>query len=110
MALYSQLFYDNNLVCQTPQVVREEMLGWEELRKKRYGRGRKRKRVEEGEKGKEEEDGVVPILFHHVNGKEKRERDSLSWYNPAEINWVLEFLRSLIMGKGVEKVIGRMWG
>ena len=92
MTLYSHLFYDNNLVCQTPRVVWEEMLGWEKLR-----------RGAEGERKKE----VVPILFHHVNGQERRDRDSPSWYNQQEIDLVLNFLKSLIAGEGVEKVAGK---
>lgn len=42
-----------------------------------------------------------PIIFHHVEGQEKKLPDSPSWMNTAELNVVKSYLEELVTQRGV---------
>eukprot|EP01062_Namystynia_karyoxenos_P074489 TRINITY_DN713_c0_g3_i1.p1 TRINITY_DN713_c0_g3~~TRINITY_DN713_c0_g3_i1.p1 ORF type:complete len:1121 (+),score=344.73 TRINITY_DN713_c0_g3_i1:472-3834(+) len=77
-ALYSDTFYDATLVPRAPADVTARFLGWELL-------------PQPG----------VPMLFWHVEGEERRDADSPSWYNADEIDVVKKVLESLLHDNAV---------
>eukprot|EP01062_Namystynia_karyoxenos_P074483 TRINITY_DN713_c0_g1_i1.p1 TRINITY_DN713_c0_g1~~TRINITY_DN713_c0_g1_i1.p1 ORF type:complete len:1450 (+),score=393.86 TRINITY_DN713_c0_g1_i1:95-4351(+) len=78
--LYSDTFYDAELVPRAPADVAGRFLRWRDLPNRR-----------------------VPLLFHHVEGVEARDADSPSWYNKEEIGAVKQVLESLLQdGSGVQ--------
>eukprot|EP01062_Namystynia_karyoxenos_P074485 TRINITY_DN713_c0_g1_i3.p1 TRINITY_DN713_c0_g1~~TRINITY_DN713_c0_g1_i3.p1 ORF type:complete len:1403 (+),score=380.74 TRINITY_DN713_c0_g1_i3:95-4210(+) len=72
-ALYSDAFYEGSLVPRAPAESSARFTGWCEL-----------------------PNPEAPVLFWHVQGRERRDKDSPSWYNPEEITVVKHVLHSLL--------------
>ncbi len=72
--IYNTLFYQDRLVCRAPRSITHSLLEckWRGL-----------------------PNPNVPLLFRHTSGQEDREEDSPSWFNQAEINAVMDILKSL---------------
>ena len=87
MGLYSKFFYNSHLICETDPKISQQLLKWEGLRPP--------------VPSLQSSPSPVPILFHHVDGKEARDADSPSWYNQQEINVILLFLGALLKSQGV---------
>lgn len=74
LSIYSSMFYDSILVSSpdTPSET-NACIGWSHL-----------------------PNPQVPLLFLHVDGQERRERDSPSWFNQAEIEAVKAMAERLV--------------
>jgi len=81
LELPNRLFYANALQCCAERLLVEACLGWEGLPAKR-----------------------VPLLFHGIQGKDMREGNSPSWFNPDEVVAVVKIVQELLkphaMGRG----------
>ncbi|KAM6237092.1 helicase MOV-10 [Porphyrio hochstetteri] len=75
----NELFYDSELrACEGEELdVRSLYCAWEELPKKGF-----------------------PIIFHGVCGEDRREAKSPSFFNTAEIEVLVQYLRKLLQSKG----------
>uniref|UniRef100_A0A8D2NDG8 RNA helicase n=1 Tax=Zonotrichia albicollis TaxID=44394 RepID=A0A8D2NDG8_ZONAL len=75
----NELFYDNELkVCRSNGLdIRNLFCTWEELPKKGF-----------------------PIIFHGVCGEDQREAKSPSFFNTAEIEVLVHYLRKLLQSRG----------
>ncbi|NXC08563.1 SDE3 helicase, partial [Orthonyx spaldingii] len=75
----NELFYDNELkVCHSDGLdIRNLYCNWEELPKKGF-----------------------PIIFHGVCGEDQREAKSPSFFNTAEIEVLLHYLKKLLQSQG----------
>ncbi|NXM45339.1 SDE3 helicase, partial [Gymnorhina tibicen] len=77
----NELFYDNELkVCKSDRLdIRNLFCTWEELPKKGF-----------------------PIIFHGVCGEDQREAKSPSFFNTAEIEVLVHYLKKLLQSRGKE--------
>ncbi|NWV07663.1 SDE3 helicase, partial [Ptilonorhynchus violaceus] len=75
----NELFYDNELkVCKSDGLdIRNLYCNWEELPKKGF-----------------------PIIFHGVRGEDQREAKSPSFFNTAEIEVLVHYLKKLLQSRG----------
>ncbi|NXU07676.1 SDE3 helicase, partial [Buphagus erythrorhynchus] len=75
----NELFYDNELkVCKSDRLdIRNLYCTWEELPKKGF-----------------------PIIFHGVCGEDQREAKSPSFFNTAEIEVLVHYLKKLLLSRG----------
>ncbi|NXE06609.1 SDE3 helicase, partial [Lophotis ruficrista] len=75
----NELFYDSELkACESHELdVRSLYCAWEELPKKGF-----------------------PIIFHGVCGEDRREAKSPSFFNTAEIEVLVQYLRKLLQSRG----------
>lgn len=75
----NELFYDNELkVCKSDGLdIRNLYCTWEELPKKGF-----------------------PIIFHGVRGEDQREAESPSFFNTAEIEVLVHYLKKLLQSQG----------
>ncbi|NXQ50424.1 SDE3 helicase, partial [Catharus fuscescens] len=75
----NELFYDNELkVCKNSRLdIRNLYCTWEELPKKGF-----------------------PIIFHGVCGEDQREANSPSFFNTAEIEVLIYYLKKLLLSRG----------
>ncbi|NXD26131.1 SDE3 helicase, partial [Spelaeornis formosus] len=75
----NELFYDNELkVCNSDRLdIRNMYCPWEELPKKGF-----------------------PIIFHGVCGEDQREAKSPSFFNTAEIEVLVHYLKKLLQSRG----------
>eukprot|EP00899_Mesostigma_viride_P016727 jgi/Mesvir1/25055/Mv11899-RA.1 len=79
LQVYSDLFYDGTLVTEADPALTHSLLGWHRL-----------------------PNPDIPLLLAHVDGDERRDADSPSWYNQAEINAVEGIMNDLLAsGLGV---------
>eukprot|EP00727_Mastigamoeba_balamuthi_P014090 m51a1_g9303 hypothetical protein (663) ;mRNA; f:68025-73186 len=74
MQLYSELFYDSKLVPCAPPIVSDRFVGNLDWLLP---------------------NPMIPIAFFHVDGTERRDKDSPSWYNQAEVDVVAQLLHAL---------------
>lgn len=72
----NEMFYSSELQASANEMISHSMLRWEELPQK-----------------------GVPLLFHGVLGKDERECNNPSYFNPDEIRIVLGYVVSLLDGK-----------
>jgi len=72
LELYSSVFYASSLIACALPCTTNRFLNWNRLPDKRH-----------------------PILFQHVEGTEKRDPDSPSWYNMDEIEVVMDLIDDL---------------
>lgn len=72
----NEMFYSSELQASADEMISHSMLRWEELPRK-----------------------GVPLLFHGVCGKDVRENNNPSYFNPDEIRVVLGYVLSLLHGK-----------
>lgn len=77
MRLYSEAFYDNALVHR-PRPAQQSLVRWAAFL--------------HNEASLESH----PVIFHHINGREARDKDSPSWYNQQEIEVVKSYVESLL--------------
>ena len=70
MNIYSEIFYEGRL---NSKVDENELFKWDMLNNPN-----------------------TPVLFKHINGLEKRDQDSPSWYNDSEIDHVKEITLDLV--------------
>mmetsp|Transcript_8990 Transcript_8990/g.19499 ORF Transcript_8990/g.19499 Transcript_8990/m.19499 type:complete len:748 (-) Transcript_8990:97-2340(-) len=85
LELPKRLFYENELLCCANPLLTHSCLNWEDLPK--LG---------------------VPLLFHGIVGKDTREGNSPSWFNPDEVMQVCEYVRALLqphaLGRGGQQL------
>ncbi|RHY23428.1 hypothetical protein DYB32_009204, partial [Aphanomyces invadans] len=73
LSVPNELFYDGDLVACAPTSMTHSLLEWPSLPNR-----------------------SVPLLFHGISGGELQTNDSPSWYNPYELQLVLEYVESLV--------------
>eukprot|EP00731_Ephydatia_muelleri_P022834 Em0015g417a len=73
LKLYSDQFYDGELMERADHEITHRLCTWECLPTKE-----------------------VPLIFHGIQGKEFRERGSPSWFNPFEAEQVLIYTKALV--------------
>ena len=69
----SQLFYDNELIASADPVVTQSLQHWETLPKPGF-----------------------PLIFHGVMGKDMREANSPSFFNPEEVVFVVDYIEAIL--------------
>lgn len=72
----NELFYENELEVCADEMMRNSLCSWDELPKKGF-----------------------PIIFHGVQGEDKREPKSPSFFNPQEIKKVVSYVDSILSTK-----------
>lgn len=83
----NELFYDGELQACADEYARNFYCNWEELPKKNF-----------------------PVIFHGVTGIDKREASSPSFFNVAEVEVLMDYVRKLLQAqgkKGVAKIAPR---
>ncbi|KAM9320258.1 helicase MOV-10 [Gastrophryne carolinensis] len=86
----NELFYDNELEPRADEMATRIYCNWEKLPKKDF-----------------------PIIFHGVLGKDEREGNSPSFFNVAEIEVLMSYLKSLLetqKKKGIAKISAKEIG
>ena len=76
LATPNALFYSNELIPAADELVRRSLCAWPSFPQKDF-----------------------PLLFHHINGKEQREKCSPSWCNLDEMALILTYVRELLEWK-----------
>lgn len=82
LSLPSKMFYSSELRAKADPMVANCYLGWEHLVREKS-----------------------PIIFHSVQGKDQREERSPSFFNPHEVEIVVNYLEKLLTANGKYKVI-----
>ena len=77
----NQMFYDDELQACADVMLRESLCSWEGLPKRGF-----------------------PVVFHGVVGEDMREERSPSFFNPQEVNVVVQYVESLLEARGGVKV------
>ncbi|KAG2483250.1 hypothetical protein HYH03_017848 [Edaphochlamys debaryana] len=83
LAVPNAAFYDGELLAAAAREEVTSLLHWEELPNRQ-----------------------VPILFHHLKGRDLQEARSPSWYNLEEINQVKRYVQSLMALRGGRRPTG----
>lgn len=80
----NEKFYDNELRPSSSPAIANALIGWEHLPNKSF-----------------------PLIFHGVEGENMREGTSPSWFNPVEVDVILNYVNLLIKtGKaGIEDIM-----
>ncbi|XP_046896067.1 putative helicase mov-10-B.1 [Hypomesus transpacificus] len=73
----NELFYDGELQVFADKIVRNSYCNWEHLQKQGF-----------------------PIIFHGVTGRDEREANSPSFFNVAEVEILIEYLKKLFQTQG----------
>ncbi|CAB1428895.1 unnamed protein product [Pleuronectes platessa] len=73
----NELFYDSELLCSADEVLRNSYCNWEHLPKKGF-----------------------PVIFHGVTGVDEREASSPSFFNRAEVEQLVEYVKKLLQNQG----------
>lgn len=73
----NELFYDGELQCCADEVLRNSYCGWEYLKNKNF-----------------------PVIFHGVTGIDERESNSPSFFNIAEVEVLMDYVRKLLETHG----------
>ncbi|XP_018416350.1 PREDICTED: putative helicase MOV-10 [Nanorana parkeri] len=84
LSIPNELFYDNELQPRADELARSAYCNWEQLPKKGF-----------------------PIIFHGVLGKDEREGNSPSFFNVAEVEQLMYYLKALLetqKKKGIAKI------
>ncbi|XP_073471825.1 putative helicase MOV-10 [Aquarana catesbeiana] len=90
LTIPNELFYDKELQSKADQMVTHAYCNWEKLPKKGF-----------------------PIIFHGVLGKDEREGNSPSFFNVAEIEVLMSYVKALLetqMKKGIAKISAKEIG
>ncbi|KAM5180413.1 helicase MOV-10 [Mantella aurantiaca] len=90
LTIPNELFYDNELQNRGDEMVTHSYCNWEKLPKKGF-----------------------PIIFHGVLGKDEREGNSPSFFNVAEIEVLMSYLKALLetqKKKGIAKISSKEIG
>ena len=74
----NELFYGNELRACADELQREALCHWSGLKKKGF-----------------------PVIFKAVWGKDEREEESPSFFNPEEISAVLQYVEQLTEARGL---------
>ncbi|XP_075709974.1 helicase MOV-10 [Rhinoderma darwinii] len=77
LSVPNELFYDNELQAKADALITHSYCNWEKLPKKDF-----------------------PIIFHDVLGKDEREGNSPSFFNVAEIEVLVSYLKALLETQG----------
>lgn len=83
----NELFYDEELQACADEYARNLYCGWEHLPRRNF-----------------------PVIFHGVTGKDDREASSPSFFNVAEVEVLMDYVRKLLRSqgkKGVAKIAPR---
>uniref|UniRef100_A0A7N6AAF7 RNA helicase n=1 Tax=Anabas testudineus TaxID=64144 RepID=A0A7N6AAF7_ANATE len=78
----NELFYDGELQVCADEILRNSYCRWEHLPQKAYSRG------------------DFPVIFHGVTGVDAREASSPSFFNIAEIEVLIDYVRKLLQAQG----------
>lgn len=73
----NELFYDGELQCCADEILRNSYCGWEYLKNKNF-----------------------PLIFHGVTGLDDREANSPSFFNIAEVEVLMGYVRKLLETQG----------
>ncbi|XP_062420873.1 putative helicase mov-10-B.2 [Pungitius pungitius] len=73
----NELFYDNELQYCADEMLRSSYCGWEHLKKRGF-----------------------PVIFHGVTGIDAREKSSPSFFNVAEVEVLMDYVRKLLETDG----------
>ncbi|GAQ77983.1 RNA helixase SDE3 [Klebsormidium nitens] len=84
LALPSRMFYRDELVPCADEALRSSLTNWASLPNR----------------------DEFPILFHGVEGRDEREGNSPSWFNPTEVSQVVKYVTQLIENRGA-RVLAR---
>lgn len=81
LKLPNERFYDGDLIPSADEFVINSLTNWEHLPQKGF-----------------------PLIFHGVRGKDEREGNSPSWFNPEEVQIVKEYVGLLVKGTRSNRV------
>ncbi|XP_040905865.1 putative helicase mov-10-B.1 [Toxotes jaculatrix] len=73
----NELFYDGELQCHADEILRNSYCRWEHLPQKDF-----------------------PLIFHGVTGVDEREASSPSFFNRAEVEVLMDYVRKLLQPHG----------
>uniref|UniRef100_A0A3P8YF88 RNA helicase n=1 Tax=Esox lucius TaxID=8010 RepID=A0A3P8YF88_ESOLU len=73
----NELFYEGELQVFANEMIRNSYCNWEHLPQKGF-----------------------PVVFHGVAGRDEREENSPSFFNVAEVEVLMEYMRKLLQGQG----------
>ncbi|XP_042348310.1 putative helicase mov-10-B.2 [Plectropomus leopardus] len=73
----NELFYEGELQCCANEILRNSYCGWEYLRRKDF-----------------------PVIFHGVTGLDEREASSPSFFNTAEVEVLMDYVKKLLQTQG----------
>ncbi|KAG7228300.1 hypothetical protein INR49_009164 [Caranx melampygus] len=73
----NERFYDGELQCHANEILRNSYCRWEHLKQMDF-----------------------PLIFHGVTGIDDREANSPSFFNIAEVEVLMEYVRKLLQGQG----------
>ena len=76
LAMPSKIFYDDELIAEGDKDLTEVFVGWEHLPNANF-----------------------PFIFFGVRGKDQRENDSPSWFNPGEVVQVVKYVKLILDAK-----------
>lgn len=87
LSISNQHFYDGDLLVCADESERAMMCGWEWLKNKDF-----------------------PIIFHGVEGQQTRDESSPSYYNPAEIMIVKDYVNKLTRSRRHQLILAKQIG
>ncbi|XP_061759269.1 putative helicase mov-10-B.1 isoform X2 [Nerophis ophidion] len=73
----NELFYDGELLVRANEMIRNSFCNWEHLKKKDF-----------------------PVIFHDVTGVDEREANSPSFFNRAEVDVLMFYVKELLQASG----------
>ncbi|XP_029011902.1 putative helicase mov-10-B.1 [Betta splendens] len=82
----NELFYDGELQACADEILRNSYCGWEHLPKEAYSTGN------------------FPVIFHGVTGRDEREASSPSFFNVAEVEVLMDYVRKLLQTHGKKRL------
>ena len=75
MEIPNKMFYDNDLVCKASPAIANNLCEWRYLPNA----------------------NDFPLIFHNIEGENVREANSPSWFNVAEVEQVVDYVRKLVI-------------
>ncbi|XP_023280958.1 putative helicase mov-10-B.2 isoform X2 [Seriola lalandi dorsalis] len=73
----NEMFYDGELLCHADEILRNSYCGWEYLPQRDF-----------------------PLIFHGVTGVDEREANSPSFFNVAEVEVLMDYVKKLLQTQG----------